>query len=140
MPGSRADRVTASVERALAWTLAACLTAFAVAKLAYGHREGLQVGVAVYYLASSVELLAAGLLLTRHRLLGASVTAACFTVALLHSWLNGRSTEVETFSRIVVCASICLRMDSMAAWERRKRLARALSSRKRPSRRCSVSI
>lgn len=89
MPGSSANRVTAEVERALAWTLAACLMTFAVAKLAYGHREALQVGVTVYYLASGVELVAAGLLLTRHRLVGAGLTAAFFTVALLHSWLTG---------------------------------------------------
>ena len=44
------------------------------------------------------------------------------------------------FPRIVVCPSICLRMDSTAACERRKRFASALSSRSRPSSRCSVSI
>ena len=89
MPSSLADPFPAKVERTLAWTLAACLVAFAIAKLTYGHREGLQVSVTVYYLASGVELLAAGLLLTRHRLVGAGLTAVFFTVALLHSWLSG---------------------------------------------------
>src|ERR1039457_6537196 len=50
------------------------------------------------------------------------------------------STLVDTFSRMVVCPSICFRMDSTAAWERRKRFASALSSRSRPSSRCSVSM
>src|ERR1022692_4656908 len=41
---------------------------------------------------------------------------------------------------MVVCPSICFRMDSTAACERRKRFASALSSRSRPRRRCSVSM
>jgi hypothetical protein len=58
----------------------------------------------------------------------------------LHSLERGRSTEVETFSRMVVWPSICWRMDSTEACERRKRLVSALSSRSRPSNRCSVSM
>jgi hypothetical protein len=49
-------------------------------------------------------------------------------------------TEVDTFSRNVVCASICLRMDSTDAVDRRKRLVSALSSRRSPNTKCSVSI
>ncbi len=56
------------------------------------------------------------------------------------SWLRGTSTEVEMRSRIVMRCSISLRMDSIEPWERRKRLARALSSRINPSNRCSVSM
>src|SRR6266568_3646904 len=69
-----------------------------------------------------------------------SASSAAYARTRLHSLLNGRSTEVETLSRIVVCPSICLRMDSTEAWERRKRLVRALSSRSSPNSRCSVSI
>src|SRR5690242_4237364 len=69
-----------------------------------------------------------------------SASSAAYANTRLHSLLKGRSTEVETFSRIVVCPSICLRMDSTDACERRKRLVNALSSRNRPSSRCSVSI
>ncbi len=72
--------------------------------------------------------------------LSRSASSAPYAKTRLHSWLSGRSTEVDTFSRTVVCASICLRIDSIAAWDRRKRFASALSSRKRPSKRCSVSI
>ena len=61
-------------------------------------------------------------------------------LAVLHSFESGRSTEVETFSRICVWPSICLRIDSTAACDRRNRLASALSSRSRPSSRCSVSM
>src|SRR5580765_541600 len=69
-----------------------------------------------------------------------SASSAAYANTRLHSLLKGRSTDVETFSRIVVCPSICLRMDSTDACERRKRLVNALSSRNRPSSRCSVSI
>src|SRR6266481_5749500 len=41
---------------------------------------------------------------------------------------------------MVVWNWICLRIDSTEAWERRKRLVKALSSRNKPSSRCSVSI
>lgn len=89
MPSSQVTPFPTKVERTLAWALAACLAAFAIAKLTYGHREGLQVSATVYHVATGVELLAAGLLLTRHRLVGAGLTAVFFTVALLHSWLTG---------------------------------------------------
>ena len=69
-----------------------------------------------------------------------SASSAAYCSTRLHSGLRGRSTDVETLSRIVVRPSICLRMDSMEAWERRKRLVSCLSSRSRPSSRCSVSI
>ena len=69
--------------------------------------------------------------------LNRSASSAPYAKTRLHSWLNGRSTEVETFSRTVVCASICLRIDSIAACDRKKRLASTLSSRRRPSKRCS---
>jgi hypothetical protein len=58
----------------------------------------------------------------------------------LDSWLSGTSTDVEMRSRIVMRDSISLRMDSIEPWERRKRLARALSSRIKPSNKCSVSM
>ena len=38
-----------------------------------------------------------------------SASSAPYASTRLHSWLSGRSTEVETFSRMVVCPSICLR-------------------------------
>ena len=52
-----------------------------------------------------------------------SASSAPYASTRLHSWLSGRSTEVETFSRIVVWPSICLRMESTAACDRRNRLA-----------------
>src|SRR6202171_2780279 len=58
----------------------------------------------------------------------------------LHSALRGTSTDVEMRSRMVMRASISLRIDSMEPCWRRKRLARALSSRIKPSNRCSVSM
>ena len=58
----------------------------------------------------------------------------------LDSWLSGTSTEVEMRSRMVMRCSISLRMDSIEPWERKKRFANALSSRIRPSNRCSVSM
>ena len=58
----------------------------------------------------------------------------------LHSALSGTSTDVEIRSRMVMRASISLRIDSMEPCWRKKRLARALSSRIRPSNRCSVSM
>ena len=69
-----------------------------------------------------------------------SASSAPYDSTRLHSWLSGRSTEVDTFSLGAVCPSICLRMDSTAASELRKRFARALSSRSRPSSKCSVSM
>src|SRR3954463_3482168 len=39
-----------------------------------------------------------------------------------------------------VCPSICLRMDSTEACERKNRFVRALSSLRSPRRRCSVSM
>ncbi len=38
------------------------------------------------------------------------------------------------------CPSICFRIDSTDAWLRKKRFVSALSSRKRPSSKCSVSM
>ena len=58
----------------------------------------------------------------------------------LTSSLKGSSTEVETRSRMVVRRSISFRMESIDPWERRKRLVSALSSRSKPSKRCSVSM
>src|SRR5260221_11559820 len=58
----------------------------------------------------------------------------------LHSALRGTSTDVEMRSRIVMRASISLRIDSIEPCWRRKRLARALSSRIKPSSKCSVSM
>ncbi len=58
----------------------------------------------------------------------------------LHSALNGTSTEVEIRSRIVMRASISLRIDSIDPCCRRNRLASALSSRIKPSSKCSVSM
>ena len=55
--------------------------------------------------------------------------------------LEGKLEAVNrVHMRSVVCASICLRIDSTDALDRRKRLASALSSRSSPSSRCSVSI
>src|ERR1700730_1472511 len=58
----------------------------------------------------------------------------------LHSALRGTSTDVEMRSRMVMRASISLRIDSIEPCWRRKRLASALSSRIKPSSRCSVSM
>src|SRR5215831_2292565 len=69
-----------------------------------------------------------------------SASSAAMFKMRLHSALRGTSTEVEMRSRIVMRASISLRMDSMEPCWRRKRLARALSSRIKPRSKCSVSI
>src|SRR5712691_2527450 len=69
-----------------------------------------------------------------------SASSAAILRMRLHSALSGTSTEVEMRSRIVMRASISLRIDSIEPCWRRKRLARALSSRMRPSSRCSVSM
>src|SRR5215469_12200617 len=69
-----------------------------------------------------------------------SASSAAMFRMRLHSALRGTSTEVEMRSRIVMRASISLRIDSMEPCCRRKRLARALSSRIKPSNRCSVSM
>jgi len=67
-------------------------------------------------------------------------SAAAFS-ARLDSSEKGRSTEVETFSRISVRPSISLRMLSIEAFALgKKRLVRFLSSRISPRRRCSVSM
>ena len=58
----------------------------------------------------------------------------------LHSALSGTSTEVEMRSRIVMRASISLRIDSIDPCCRKKRFASALSSRIKPSSKCSVSM
>src|SRR5215471_1515865 len=72
--------------------------------------------------------------------LSRSASSAPYASTRLQSRLSGRSTEVDTFSPGAVCPSICLRMDSTAACERRNRFASALSSRSSPSSKCSVSI
>src|SRR5260221_5875342 len=69
-----------------------------------------------------------------------SASSAAMFRMRLHSALRGTSTEVEMRSRMVMRASISLRMDSIEPCWRRKRLARALSSRIKPSKRCSVSM
>src|ERR1700674_5122861 len=69
-----------------------------------------------------------------------SASSAAIFRMRLHSALSGTSTEVEMRSRIVMRASISLRIDSIEPCWRRKRFARALSSRIKPSRRCSVSM
>src|SRR5437667_5094915 len=69
-----------------------------------------------------------------------SASSAAIFRMRLHSALSGTSTEVEMRSRIVMRASISLRIDSIEPCWRRKRLARALSSRIKPSSRCSVSM
>src|SRR5882724_400897 len=69
-----------------------------------------------------------------------SASSAAFFRILLHSSVNGRSMDVDTFSRIVVRPSIWLRMLSIDEELRRKRWVRFLSSRIRPSRKCSDSI
>ena len=69
-----------------------------------------------------------------------SASSAAIFRMRLHSALKGTSTEVEMRSRIVMRASISFRMDSIDPCCRRNRLARALSSRIKPSKRCSVSM
>src|SRR5229473_8067229 len=69
-----------------------------------------------------------------------SASSAAMFRMRLHSALSGTSTEVEMRSRIVMRASISLRIDSIEPCWRRKRLASALSSRIKPSSRCSVSM
>src|SRR5439155_16205690 len=66
-------------------------------------------------------------------------SAAMFRMRL-HSALSGTSTDVEMRSRMVMRASISLRIDSIEPCWRRKRLASALSSRIKPSSKCSVSM
>src|SRR3989442_4048756 len=58
----------------------------------------------------------------------------------LHSWLIGTSTEVGMRLQMVMRDSISLRMDSAQLCGGKKRMARALSSRIRPSKRCSLSM
>ena len=72
--------------------------------------------------------------------LSRSASSAPYASTRLHSWLIGRSTDVDTFSPGAVCPSIRLRMDSTAACERRKRSASASCSRSSSSSECSVSI
>src|SRR5216684_916696 len=69
-----------------------------------------------------------------------SASSAAILRMRLHSALNGTSTEVEIRSRIVMRASISLRIDSIDPCCRRNRLASALSSRIKPSSKCSVSM
>ncbi len=69
-----------------------------------------------------------------------SASSAAYASTRLHSFESGRSTEVDTFSRIVVCPSICFRIDSTDACDRKKRFVSALSSRSNPSSKCSVSM
>src|SRR5215470_9840465 len=69
-----------------------------------------------------------------------SASSAAMFRMRLHSALNGTSTEVEMRSRIVMRASISLRIDSIDPCCRRNRFASALSSRIKPSKRCSVSM
>ena len=69
-----------------------------------------------------------------------SASSAAIFRMRLHSALKGTSTEVEMRSRMVMRASISFRMDSIDPCCRRNRLARALSSRIKPSKRCSVSM
>lgn len=84
------DAPTASrVDRTLAVLLALALATFAVAKIAFGYRDGLEISRFVYYAASATEVLAAVLLLTRHRLLGALLTAVFFAVAIVYSKWSG---------------------------------------------------
>src|SRR6266568_3663617 len=69
-----------------------------------------------------------------------SASSAAMLRMRLHSALSGTSTDVEMRSRMVMRASISFRIDSIEPCCRRKRLARALSSRIKPSKRCSVSM
>jgi len=78
-----------AIDRTLAFTLAAALTTFALAKVAFGYRQGLDVSRTTYYAASAVEGLAAVLLTTRLRLLGALLTLLFFAVAIGFSLWSG---------------------------------------------------
>src|ERR1700732_4465306 len=69
-----------------------------------------------------------------------SASSAAMFRMRLHSALSGTSTEVEMRSRMVMRASISFRMDSIEPCCRRKRFASALSSRIKPSSKCSVSM
>src|SRR5882724_10489675 len=69
-----------------------------------------------------------------------SASSAAILRMRLHSALSGTSTVVEIRSRIVIRASISLRMDSIEPCCRRNRFASALSSRIKPSSKCSVSM
>src|SRR6266700_867062 len=69
-----------------------------------------------------------------------SASSAAILRMRLNSALSGTSTDVEMRSRMVMRASISLRIDSIEPCWRRKRLASALSSRIRPSSKCSVSM
>src|SRR5713226_2338048 len=69
-----------------------------------------------------------------------SASSAAILRMRLHSALSGTSTDVEMRSRMVMRPSISLRIDSIEPCWRRKRLASALSSRIKPSSKCSVSM
>src|SRR6266404_3249838 len=69
-----------------------------------------------------------------------SASSAAILRIRLHSALSGTSTDVEMRSRMVMRASISFRIDSIEPCWRRKRFASALSSRIRPSNKCSVSM
>ncbi len=72
--------------------LAASLLGFAVVKLVYGYRHGLEIGPTIYYTATGVEFAAALLLLSRRFLMGATLTAGFFAIAIGYSWWSGMTS------------------------------------------------
>jgi hypothetical protein len=77
------------IERVVSACLAISLLAFGGAKIAWGYRDGIEIGQVTYYVATVIELGAAVLLLSRRRLLGAALTSLFCAAALGHSWLTG---------------------------------------------------
>lgn len=80
---------TTVLDQMLRVVLAASLLVFGVAKLVYGYRDGLEIGSVTYYTATGVEFAAAVLLLSRRFLIGATLTAAFFAIAIGYSWWSG---------------------------------------------------
>ncbi len=77
------------LDRTLALTLAAALATFAIVKIVFGYRAGLEISWATYYAATAIELSAALLFLARAHVLGAILTAAFFAVAIAYSTWSG---------------------------------------------------
>jgi hypothetical protein len=85
---SRAQPST-SLDRTLALALAAALATFAIAKIVFGYRDGLEISPATYYAATAIELFAAVLFVVRRHVLGALLTVAFFGIAIAYSLWSG---------------------------------------------------
>lgn len=81
---------TTTFDRVLAIALGVAMLGFAGVKIAYGYRDGLEIGPATYYTASAVEAVAGMLLISRRfAVLGAGLTAVFFVTAIAYAWISG---------------------------------------------------